>query len=162
MLLVLHASRFFPITTVSRYHARSQSFSHTSLSFVLSSAMKYISNTQITSHHNYMHTRHTYPSIQTLCIFTPQYITIYGNHYHSILMRNPFFISLYVIRKNKIDIECPMTSEKFYMSLIILQRISLPYSFFPACCFKNFFLCLFYNVMSLIPVVEMLSSLNSR
>ena len=73
LYLVSHALRhwIFPITTVSRQHARSRSF------FLLPWNA---SNTQITPHHNYMH---THPSIRTLCIFIPQYIIIYGNHYRT-------------------------------------------------------------------------------
>ena len=48
-----------------RHHARAELFSHTSLSFVLSSAMKYLKHS--TKYHTtpqlYTHSRHTHPSI---------------------------------------------------------------------------------------------------
>ena len=71
LYLVSHASRLgtFLITTVFHPHALFQLFSHTSLSFVLSSAMKYIKHSDHTTPQLYAYSRHTRPSIQTLCIF---------------------------------------------------------------------------------------------
>ena len=62
-----------------RHHARAQLFLHTSLSFVLSSALEYLKHSDYTTPLLYSHSRHTHPSIQTSCIFThlwpplPQY-----------------------------------------------------------------------------------------
>ena len=52
-----------------RHHARVQLFSHTSLSFVFSSAMKYFKNSDHTTPLLYSYSRHTHSSIQTSCTF---------------------------------------------------------------------------------------------
>ena len=80
LYLVSHACRLstFASRDLPDHNCFSQLFSHTSLSSFFLLPWN-ISNTQITPHHNYTH---IHPSIQTLCIFIPQYIIIYGNHYH--------------------------------------------------------------------------------
>ena len=57
-----------------RHHARAQLFSHTSLSFVLSSAMEYLK-----------HSDHTTPLFATLILPYKHHVfsLIYGNHYHT-------------------------------------------------------------------------------
>ena len=68
-------------------HARAQLFSHTSLSFVLSSAIKYLK-----------HSDHTTPlftlTLATLILPYKHHVfsLIYGNHYHNLRSRGfPFF-----------------------------------------------------------------------
>ena len=53
-----------------RHHARAQLFSHTSLSFVHSSAMEYLKHSDHTTPLLYSHSRHIHSSIQTSYIFT--------------------------------------------------------------------------------------------
>ena len=65
-----HASIQLSTGHLLDHHARAQLFSHTSLSFVLSSALEYLKHSNHIIPLLYSYSRHTHLSIQTSCIFT--------------------------------------------------------------------------------------------